>query len=259
MRRTGSTTLLGGLALFCASLAAAAEVPAPEKGNWLPGTLSGNVGVVTDYSFRGISRTGKNVALQGGVDWEHDSGLFTGMWASSIDLGDDAGSARRMSDDPFSGDAYLEQDFYGGYGGRLQRISYSVTAIFFFFPGDERLNYWEFLLAFGYDLDWMSVRAGFVGSPDYLGTLDTGIYATTGLEVPIPLDVEYFDLTVDANGGYTHTDRPLFADHHYFDWNTGLVVALPFNLSLDFRYVGTDVKNFANGDDRFVFGANYSF
>jgi len=252
--KIGKILLAAGLGLICtvAPSFAEGEEAAEEttKESWLPGSLSGNVGVVTDYSFRGISQTNKNMALQGGIDWEHDSGVFVGMWASSLDY----------SSGGTTTGGYLEQDFYGGYSGNFSdAFSYDVTAIFFFYPGDEQYNYWEFVLGLGYDFDFMSVKAGFLGSPDYFGIYDTGIYASTGFAVPIPLNIPYFDLTFDANAGYTHADRVIFEDHHYFDWNAGLVVALPFNLSLDFRYVGTDVKHVANTDNRFVFGATYSF
>jgi hypothetical protein len=38
----------------------------------LPAGLSGNVAVYTDY-LRGISQTSRNMALQGGFDFNHDS------------------------------------------------------------------------------------------------------------------------------------------------------------------------------------------
>lgn len=245
--KIGKILLLAGLGMMVAVAPSFADDE--EKEDWLPGSLSGNVSVVTDYSFRGLSQTNKNMALQGGIDWEHDLGFFLGIWGSSLDY---------SSGGTTSG-GYLEQDFYGGYSGSIDAFSYDVTAIFFFYPGDEQYNYWEFVLGLGYDFDFMSVKAGFLGSPDYFGTLDTGIYASTGFEVPIPLDLPYADLSFDANAGYTHADRVIFKDHHYFDWNAGLVVAMPFNLSLDFRYVGTDVKGVSNADNRFIFGATYSF
>ncbi|MEM8825412.1 MAG: TorF family putative porin, partial [Pseudomonadota bacterium] len=40
--------------------------------------LSGNIGVFSDYRFRGISLTDEDFALQGGVDLVHSSGFFVG-------------------------------------------------------------------------------------------------------------------------------------------------------------------------------------
>lgn len=220
-----------------------------EKTNWLPGGLSGNVAFVTDYSFRGISQTGRDFALQGGIDWAHDIGVYLGVWASSIKFRGD--------------DTFLEQDFYGGYGGGIGDFSYDFSVVYFLYPKEQQYNYWEFVSKFGYDFKLFALKAGFLGSPDYFGTLGTGFYTSAGFEVPIPLDIEYFDLSFDANGGWTKTEQAIDTDHHYFDWNAGLTFALPFNLALDFRYVGTDwcpdpgFKK--DGGDRFIFGAKYSF
>jgi len=42
------------------------------------GTISANGALTTDYYFRGISQTDNDGAIQGGVDWAGDSGLFCG-------------------------------------------------------------------------------------------------------------------------------------------------------------------------------------
>jgi uncharacterized protein (TIGR02001 family) len=220
-----------------------------EKKSWLPGGLSGNVGFVTDYSFRGISQTGRDFAIQGGIDWAHEAGPYLGVWASSVKFRGD--------------DSFLEQDFYGGYAGSFDKFTYDFSAVYFLYPKEQDFNYWEFVSKFGYDFDIFALKAGFLGSPDYFGVLGTGFYTSGGFVVPIPLDIEYFDLSFDANAGWTKTEQLIDSDHHYIDWNAGLVFALPFNLALDFRYVGTDwdpdpgFKK--DGGDRFIFGAKYKF
>jgi uncharacterized protein (TIGR02001 family) len=228
----------------------AEDAEAEKKKGWLPGGLSGNVAVYTDYSFRGVSQTGRSMALQGGMDYNHDSGLFAGIWGSSTNFAN----------------TFLEMDFYGGYAGAIDDFSYKLGATFFFYPRDEVFNYWEFWGFTGYDFGITSVSAGFIGSPDYFGTLGTGIYIPVGFAVPLPTiscpwpdGEECFEPSFDANGGYTHTEKNIFADQHYFDWNMGLVLTLPFNLKLDFRYVDTDVKDVRDADARFVFGAKYLF
>lgn len=227
------------------------EAAAKEEGKtWLPGSLSGNVAIYTDYSFRGVSQTNRDMAVMAGIDWNHDSGVFVGLWGANTDFGE----------------TYWEQDFYGGYQGAIEDFSYSVSATFFFYPGDQQFNYWEFGAFGAYDFGFMSASTGFIGSPDYFGTLDTGFYVPLGIAFPLPEvscpflpnGENCFQPTFDANGGYTHAQRPIFDDHHYWDWNAGLVLALPFNMSLDFRYVGTDVDLYDAGN-RFIFGAKYEF
>src|SRR5687767_6006170 len=58
--------------------------------------LSAEVGIVSDYRFRGISLSGRDPAVQGGVMIEHQSGAYAGIWASSLDK-DDAGASTELN------------------------------------------------------------------------------------------------------------------------------------------------------------------
>ena len=55
-------------ALTLAALAAQAEI-------------TGTVTAVSDYDFRGITQTSQDPALQGSIDYAHDSGFYAGAWA----------------------------------------------------------------------------------------------------------------------------------------------------------------------------------
>jgi uncharacterized protein (TIGR02001 family) len=72
--------------------------------------VSFNIGAVSDYRYRGISQTRLKPAVQGGVDWSHDSGVYLGAWASSIKWIEDWG-----------GDAKIEVDLYGGWKGEVAK------------------------------------------------------------------------------------------------------------------------------------------
>jgi uncharacterized protein (TIGR02001 family) len=50
--------------------------------------LAYNAGVVSDYVHRGVSQTDNHAAVQGGVDVAHESGLYAGAWASTVDFAD---------------------------------------------------------------------------------------------------------------------------------------------------------------------------
>ncbi|HYC57298.1 MAG TPA: TorF family putative porin, partial [Candidatus Binatia bacterium] len=135
-------------------------------------------------------------------------------------------------------------------------------------------SYWEFALKLSYALGFMTPKAGLVWSPNYFGFADDGIYASTGIAVPIPMGeaaAKWVGLTVDGNFGYTWTDDEkdtggdqLFIENNgdtaeqYIDWNVGLVVAVHKNISVDLRYVDTNL-NLRDGDARFVGGATFSF
>ena len=51
-----------------------------------PVTFTGNVAVKSDYTFRGISQTQEEVAIQGGMNGTGPAGLYLGVWGSSFFL-----------------------------------------------------------------------------------------------------------------------------------------------------------------------------
>lgn len=65
--------------------------------------LTTNVGVTSDYRFRGISQSQNGLALQGGVDYAHKSGFYVGNWNSTV------------SNRAYTDSTGLEMDVYGGY------------------------------------------------------------------------------------------------------------------------------------------------
>ncbi len=85
-------------------------------------SFSGNLGVLSDYRFRGISQTNKKPAVQGGIDFAHSSGLYLGNWNSNVDS---AG---------FSG-ANIEMDFYGGWKHSFGDVGLDLGVIYYYYPG----------------------------------------------------------------------------------------------------------------------------
>src|SRR5882762_1613849 len=92
----------------------AVVVPAPVPEH----TLTANVGVFSEYIFRGLAQTTGKPAVQGGFDYAHASGFYLGTWGSNISWLEDFGAYSRSS---------LEWDFYGGYKAN--------------FPGSDDWNY----------------------------------------------------------------------------------------------------------------------
>ena len=106
MRRIN--TLIGTLVTMalCGTAAQAAE-PEPEH------KLTGNIGLYSEYVFRGLSQTDGDPAIQGGFDYAHSSGLYLGTWASNVSWLKDF--------DAYSGGGSMEWDFYGGFKGTFGR------------------------------------------------------------------------------------------------------------------------------------------
>lgn len=244
-----SLLLLAAMTLAMPARAGEAEEPAPD--DWVPGEFSGNVTLISDYVFRGVSQTRESFALQAGIDWSHETGIYAGTWGSSVSFGDAS---------------FLEQDFYVGFANEFAGFSYDLAAIFFYYPKENDFNYWEFAFNTGYDFGAAAVSAGVLWSPDYFGTLDSGWYFSTGVNVPIPVDIPYgFDLAVDATAGFTTVNEDIFGtDEEYWDWSVGLQVGMPKGFSLDLRYHDTDVDDVGSSvedlaDERFVAGLTFSF
>ena len=88
-----------------------------------------NVGVVTDYRYRGISQTSKKPAIQGGVDFAHKSGLYLGAWGSNVKWVEDFNGATKGN---------LEIDLYGGFKGTIAGdLGFDVGAIAYQYPGNN--------------------------------------------------------------------------------------------------------------------------
>ena len=46
-----------------------------------------NIGLTSDYLWRGISQSDKNIAASAGIDYASDSGFYLGSWASTLHSG----------------------------------------------------------------------------------------------------------------------------------------------------------------------------
>jgi uncharacterized protein (TIGR02001 family) len=92
---------------------------------------SGSLALTSDYLFRGISQTNQEPALQGGVEYAHDSGFYAGAWGSNISWLSDYSSAST----PIS--SSLEIDIYAGWRGNLsESLKLDAGAYTYYYPGD---------------------------------------------------------------------------------------------------------------------------
>jgi len=90
--------------------------------------VSANVGVTTNYLWRGIEQADGGPAISGGFDYSNESGFYAGTWASNVDFAD----------------ADVELDLYGGYTGKAGDWDYDVGYILFMYPGtDADLDFGE--------------------------------------------------------------------------------------------------------------------
>ena len=73
--------LLACAALFSGAAMAADPAPAAPAPDW---TESGNVTIVSDYLFRGISQTQAKPTIQATLDFTHSSGFYLGLFGSGV-------------------------------------------------------------------------------------------------------------------------------------------------------------------------------
>ena len=107
------------LAMSLAFAGNALAQAAPES------TMSFNVGGVNEYRYRGISQSRFDAALSGGADYTDKSGVYVGVWGSSIKWIKDAG-----------GKANTEVDLYGGYKFTMGDVGYDIGFLHYEYSGN---------------------------------------------------------------------------------------------------------------------------
>lgn len=90
--------------------------------------ISYNVGLTSDYRYRGISQSDLDPALQGGADYTNNpTGLYLGTWLSTIRWTHDAG-----------GNGHTEVDLYGGKRGEIMPdLTYDVGVLSYVYPSNN--------------------------------------------------------------------------------------------------------------------------
>lgn len=73
-----SKSIQTGILLSALALASAAH--AQES----PHNVTANVGLFSQYVFRGLTQTNERLAIQGDVDYTHASGIYAGTWLSNV-------------------------------------------------------------------------------------------------------------------------------------------------------------------------------
>ncbi|AKM10826.1 TorF family putative porin [Croceicoccus naphthovorans] len=198
-------------------------------------SVSANVAMVTDYRFRGVSLSGGDFAIQGGVDVAHASGFYVGTWASSIEGGDYGGT---------------ELDIYGGWSGALSdSLSVDVGLLYYVYPSGIDADD-----PFGFDTDYFEPYASVTGAvgpaevtvgvayafdQDSLGD-DDNLYLYGDLGFAIPETPVSFSAHLGYTDGVLAPEYLLGGtDDSAFDWSLGASVGFK-GLDLGVSYIGVE-------------------
>ena len=228
------------------------EVDSPPEG---PISVSGNVALVTDYRFRGVSFSGGDIAIQGGVDLVHRSGFYVGAWASSIE------------DSPTFGE--VELDLYAGWSGDVaEGVGLDAGLLYYAYPAKDDgplagpSDYFEPYASVTGQLGPVAATAGiaYAFDQDAIGDTDN-VYLYTDFEAGLPGT----PVTLSGHLGYTDGGLSLDDDDTAFDWSVGASATVLGGLSLGVAYVGVEDDGVPPGlrndftDDTVVATLAYSF
>jgi uncharacterized protein (TIGR02001 family) len=232
----------------------------PPKSDW---SITYNFSAVSEYVFRGISQSGENPTVQGGVDVTYKM-LYAGIWASGLDFG--------KSVDPVA-----EVDYYGGIKPVLGPVTLDIGVIYYTYPNAHDP---------GAELDYFEVKVGASGeiwkdgtlgvtvfySPEYTGK--TGdVWTVEGTFAQVLPKVRDITPTISGTLGWQTGDAAAYSaivangDDNYLYWNVGLTLGFGDRFSLDFRYWDTNISDsggFCSGqilqcDERFVASAKVTY
>lgn len=235
-----AATLLAGTAL-AATPALADETDPPSEF-----TFTGNVAVVTDYRFRGLSQTSGDPAIQGSLNINHKSGFYVGMWSSNISF-----DRTFPALDPVYG--HQELDVYAGWTGSLGGgVTADVGVLMYVYPGGHvgKANFVEPYASISTTLGPVTGKLGVAYAPSQAsldfnadGNNDDNVYAYVDLSASIP-DTP---ISLSAHAGYTSGAlSPNFATGKTldykggWDYNIGASANITKNLSLGVQYIGVD-------------------
>jgi uncharacterized protein (TIGR02001 family) len=186
-----------------------------------PHSVSANIGAVSNYIWRGVTQTGDQAAIQGGLDYGHVSGFYAGTWISNIDW-DEGGSeevvitpvldedGNPVLDDnglpTYTGETVgadsdspnYELDLYLGFGGNItDDFSYDINTIYYAYPDGRDSNFWEVGASATYK--WFTLGLAYTISGDNDGGLfdDGDLYYYGGAEFALP-----YEFGFGVRGGY---------------------------------------------------------
>lgn len=245
------------LSTMLASTAAMAQTKAPEPDY----TLSYNVGVTSDYRFRGIAQTSTNPALQAGIDFAHKSGFYLGAWGSNVSwIKDYVGAA----------DGSLEVDLYGGYKGEISKdLTFDVGLIGYIYPGNTagnvpgfvNANTTEIYGALTYSIvtaKYSRAVSNFIANSSSTGSQYFEVAASFDLGNGFTLTPHLGRQTIPnvANNVGDYTDYSLTLAKDFGNGLTATVAAIGTNAEKPFY---TDLNGKFLGDSAFQVGVKYSF
>jgi uncharacterized protein (TIGR02001 family) len=219
--------------------------------------LSANVGLTSDYVFRGFSQTAEHPAIQGGFDASYGI-LYGGVWGSNLDFGGD-GSGNDIAD--------IEIDLYAGVKPKLGPVEFDLGVIYYAYPdasdAGAELDFWEFKAGASVSpIDPLTLGVTAYYSPEYTGEVGKTWVVEGSAELSLP-KMGPLSPSLSATLGSLYGNdliRPaLNGDDSYQYWNAGIGFGFAEKFNLDLRYWDTNVSDAGNFCDGAVFQCDARF
>ena len=219
-----------------------AQAPAAPAPDW---TFAGNLGLYSQYVFRGVSQTNEKPAIQGGFDLGHKSGFYLGTWGSNVSW---------LSDAVPDASSSMEWDFYGGYKGSLPNdFGYDLGVLYYWYPGSFPDGYVKADTTELYaGLSWktVSLKYSYSANNKTFGVADSR--GSSYLDLTASYDV--VDKVSDAIGKVTllgHVGHQWYtgetngfanSNYEYTDWKVGAATEI-YGVTVGVYYTDTDADN----------------
>jgi uncharacterized protein (TIGR02001 family) len=215
MKRKIATVVWLAFAITSPLISIAGEIDSAES----PHAYSANIGLFSQYIWRGMTQTAQKPAVQVGVDYEHASGLYAGAWASNVSWLRDGDASLYQSG------GTVEMDLYAGFASELgdTGIGYDLGVIQYIYPGSEgsgnpAANATELFAELSYG--WVSGKYSHTISSDAWGFDDAKGTAYYELNADIPLGETDYVLNLHVGSfKFDGNDNDQF---DYDDWKVGV-------------------------------------
>jgi uncharacterized protein (TIGR02001 family) len=212
------------------------------------GDLTGYLSAVSDYRFRGVSRTFKDPAVQGGVELKLPSNFYFGTFASMVDK------------ETFANSRGFEWDLYGGYKWRLNdEVSMDAGLIQYLFPTASEFSTLEAFV--GATWRWLSFKYYHTLSNRYFGTRNAkhtqyfNLSAVYPLASDLRLQASYGIQKINNNeGDYSDYMVGIAKDWKGFTWGAAIQ-----GTDINASFTNRAGKTRKLGDDGLVLSVSKSF
>ncbi|MEZ5436504.1 MAG: TorF family putative porin, partial [Pseudomonadales bacterium] len=202
---------------------------------------SANIGFVSNYMWRGFSQTRNGVAVQGGVDITHSSGLYAGTWISNVDF-------------KLAPKAHTEHDIYLGYGFDVGDFAFDLKYTKYMYDNANALDFTETHAQVSYDAGGLGSFALGVDYSDDTPIIntDSAIHYYGSYSYSLPIGV---DLTATL-GRYDFKDSGWVGgtDSKYSYYNIGVAKEF-YGINVGLAYTDSNIDD--SNCSAFAGGSNY--